>query len=157
RGFTVRSDGSAQRAGIRVAGSHHTQILNNAVDRAFIGIFVSGSQGVLVQGNTCSNSTDQHGIYLSMDRDYVVRGNTLSGNHWDGLHLNALNGSPNSGGLIENNVIHDNGLSGLDIEGVTTSVFRNNLIYHNTKHGFTLHNQDQANTPPATGNLFVNN
>src|SRR5262249_42531873 len=95
QGFTINSDGTAHRAGIRLAGSNNTQLLNNAVTAAFIGIFVSGSQGVLVQGNSCSNSTDQHGIYLSMDQNYVVRGNTLFNNHWDGLHLNALNGSPN--------------------------------------------------------------
>src|SRR5262249_30995253 len=52
QGFTINSDGTAQRAGIRLAGSDNTRVLSNAVDRAFIGIFVSDSQGVLVQGNT---------------------------------------------------------------------------------------------------------
>jgi parallel beta-helix repeat protein len=159
QGFTIQGAGT-QKAGIRVTDSDNTQILNNAVDRAFTGIFVSYSQGVVVQGNTCTNSTDQHGIYMSGDQNYVVRGNTLVGNNWDGLHLNIVDGvgTPNSGGLIENNVIRGNTLSGMDIEGVTNSVFRNNLVYGNVKHGFTLHNLDQTGpTPPCTGNLFVNN
>jgi hypothetical protein len=37
QGFRVSSDGSAQRARIRVTGSSNTQVLNNAVDHAFIG------------------------------------------------------------------------------------------------------------------------
>src|SRR6185437_11818278 len=157
-GFDVESDGSAQRAGIRVASSSNTQVLNNTVNKAFIGVFVSGSDNVLVQGNTCSYSTDQHGIYVSDDtQNCVIRSNTLFGNNWDGLHMNALNGQPNNGALVEDNVIYGNGLSGMDLEGVTNATYRNNIIYNNTKHGITLHNQDQANTPPATGNVFENN
>ena len=45
KGFHISSDGSAQRAGIRVTGSSNTQVLNNAVDHAFIGIFTSNSDG----------------------------------------------------------------------------------------------------------------
>src|SRR5215212_6685152 len=37
RGFTIQSDGSMQRAGIRVALSDNVQVLDNRVDSAFIG------------------------------------------------------------------------------------------------------------------------
>jgi hypothetical protein len=158
KGFTVDSDGSMQRAGIRVAYSDHVQVLDNTVNAAFIGIFASNATDLLVQGNTCTNATDQHGIYVSLNtHGVVVRGNTLRGNNWDGLHMNALNGSPNDGALVEDNVIYGNSLSGMDIEGVTNATFRNNLIYGNTKHGITIHSQDQANTPVAANNTFVNN
>jgi parallel beta-helix repeat protein len=158
QGFHVVSDGSMVRAGIRVAYSSNTQILDNTVDGAFIGIFTSNSDNLLVQGNTCLNSYGQHGIYMSLnERNCVVRGNTLAGNNWDGLHMNALDGSPNDGALVEDNVIYDNTLSGMDIEGVTNALFRNNLIYRNAKHGITLHSADQADTPPTAGNTFVGN
>jgi parallel beta-helix repeat protein len=158
QGFHVISDGSMARAGIRVAYSSNTQILDNTVDSAFIGIFTSNSDNLLIQGNTCRNSYGQHGIYMSLnERNCTVRGNTLTGNNWDGLHMNALNGSPNDGALVEDNVIYGNTLSGMDIEGVTNATFRNNLIYDNAKHGVTLHSADQPDTPPTTGNTFVGN
>ncbi len=160
QGFTVRGDGSMQKAGIRATGSDHTRLLNNTVRRAFTGIFVSGSRGVVVEGNTCADATDQHGIYVSGCQGCAIRGNTCSGNNWDGIHLNVLNGqlgATDSALLVEGNVCRDNKLSGMDIEGVSNCTFRNNLVYGNGKHGFTLHSQDQANTPPTRGNLFVNN
>src|SRR3954447_20613344 len=158
QGFTCDSDGSAQRAGIRVSGSNHVQVLGNAVDRAFIGIFASNADDLLVQGNTCSNSTDQHGIYVSLNTHRaVIRGNTLFGNNWDGLHMNALVGSPNDGALVEGNVIYGNGLSGMDVEGGTNATSRDNVVYGNGKHGITVHSQDQPNPPPAANNTFAGN
>ena len=158
QGFTVLSDGSMQRAGIRVANTDHVRLLDNTVRDAFIGIFASNTAGTLIQGNTCRDSTDQHGIYLSLNTTgCVVRGNVLAGNNWDGLHLNALLGSPNDGALVEGNVIYANHLSGMDVEGVTNATFRNNLIYGNGKHGITIHSQDQANTPPSRDCTFANN
>jgi parallel beta-helix repeat protein len=158
KGFTVNSDGSMQRAGIRVAFSPNVQILDNTVDHAFIGIFVSNADNVLIQGNTCRNATDQHGIYVSANtHNTVVRNNTLYGNAWDGLHMNCVNGASNDGALVEGNVIYGNTLSGMDIEGVTNATFRNNVIYGNGKHGITVHSQDQDNTPAASKDTFVNN
>lgn len=163
QGFTVKSDGSMQRAGIRVAASSNVQLLDNTVDQAYIGIFTSNSDDLLIEGNTCSRSTDQHGIYVGANsRRAVVRGNTLWGNTWDGLHLNASDAAgPNDGALVENNVIYDNSLSGMDVEGATHAIFRNNLIYDNAKHGIAFHSQDQTAagdpTPPCLGNTIVNN
>lgn len=158
QGFHIQSDGSMQRAGIRISGSDHVQVLDDTIDRAFIGIFASNSSDLRLENNLCENSTDQHGIYISAGcKNYVVRANTLFANHWDGLHTNASTASPNDGGLIENNVIYANHLSGVDVEGTTHSTFRNNLVYSNEKNGIVLHNQDQADTPPCSGNLLVNN
>jgi len=156
-GFDVESDGSMQRAGIRVAASNNVTLINNIVNHAYIGIFASDSSSLLIQGNTCENSTDQHGIYISGCSNYTILGNVLFGNNWDGLHLNISGDMPNTGGIIENNTIYSNTLSGIDMEGVTNSYFVNNLIVGNGKHGISLHNLDQANTPACTGNLFINN
>jgi len=158
QGFHIKSDGSMQRAGIRITGSDHTQVLDNTVDHAYIGIFASSCSDLLIENNTCENATDQHGIYISRDsKHYIVRGNSLHDNNWDGLHTNAAEGSPNDDGLVENNIIFGNHLSGIDVEGTTNSTFRNNIIYGNGKNGIVLHSQDQPRTPPCTGNLFVNN
>ncbi len=158
-GFDIESDGSMTRAGIRVADSNNVTLIDNTVDHAYIGIFADDSNNLLVQNNVCENSTDQHGIYLSGCNDYTVLGNTLTGNNWDGLHLN-ISGDPNStdnGGIVEDNTIYANGLSGIDMEGVTNGYFVNNVIYANGKHGITLHNLDQPGTVPCTGNVFINN
>src|SRR2546423_7521802 len=162
RGFDVESDGTAQRGGIRVVLTSHVQVVNNTVNHAYIGIFTSNGDDLLIQGNVCSNSTDQHGIYMSLnEHGCVIRGNVLFGNNWDGLHMNALVGSPNDGALVEGNVSYGNKLSGMDIEGVTGATYRNNVIYGNAKHGITLHSQDQTTagdpTPATANNLFVNN
>jgi parallel beta-helix repeat protein len=158
KGFKISSDGSMQRGGIRIAGSSNVQVLDNTIEKAFIGIFASNGNNLLIQGNVARNSTDQHGIYVSLNtRNAVIRGNTIYGNNWDGLHMNALNGSPNDGALVEDNVIYGNELAGMDIEGVTNATFRNNIIYTNGKHGITVHSQDQANTPVAANDTWVNN
>src|SRR5206468_3428546 len=38
KGFNIQSDGSIQRAGIRVVGSSNTQQLNNTISKAYMGI-----------------------------------------------------------------------------------------------------------------------
>ena len=66
RRLHLDSDGSMPRAGIRVANSNNVKLINNTVNHAFTGIFVSNANNTLVQGNLCENSTDQHGIYISL-------------------------------------------------------------------------------------------
>ena len=157
-GFTINGDGSMQKAGIRDATSNNDQIIDNVVNHCFTGIFVSGATSTVIQGNTCENSTDQHGIYISLNTNGTqVIGNTLFGNNWDGLHMNCLVGSPNQNAVVEGNVSYNNGLSGMDIEGINNATFANNVIYNNTKHGITVHSQDQASTPDTMNNTFVNN
>ena len=157
-GFTINSDGSMQKAGIRVATANYCQILDNTVNRAFTGIFISGATNTLIQGNLCENSTDQHGIYVSLNTNGThVIGNTLTGNNWDGLHMNCLVVSANQTAVVEDNVSYNNGLSGMDLEGINNAYFADNLLYGNTKHGITIHSQDQTNTPATMNNTFVNN
>jgi hypothetical protein len=163
QGLTINSDGSMNRAGIRVAATSHVQLINNKVDSAYIGIFTSNATDLLLQGNVCSRSTDQHGIYIGAGTtNSIARGNECWGNNWDGIHMNASNAiGPNNGNLIEGNKLHDNDLSGMDIEGVTNAILRDNLIYNNTKHGMSFHSQDQTRagnpTPVCANNTIVNN
>jgi len=153
----VNQDSSMARACIRVTSNSGTQILDNVCEKGGNwGIFISVSNDVLIQGNTCRNSAGQHGIYISRgSQRAIVRGNTLTGNNWDGLHLNGGVEGPIDHCLIEGNFISNNQLSGIDADGVHNSVFQNNVVYGNGKHAVTLYNHD---TPTACfGNLFVNN
>jgi parallel beta-helix repeat protein len=153
----VNADGSMSRACIRITSNSGTQLLDNVCDKAGSwGIFVSTSDDVLIEGNTCRQSAGQHGIYVSRgSRRAVIRRNTLTSNHWDGLHLNGGVEGPIDHCLIESNIISGNQLSGIDADGAQNCRFQNNVVYANGKHAVTLYNHD---TPTACfNNLFVNN
>src|SRR5947208_9178702 len=126
------------------------------------GVFTSHEDGVLVQSNICSNAQTQHGIYISnASVGPIVRGNTVFGNNGAGIHMN---GDLSQGGtglitgaLVEDNIIHDNGVggaSGINCDGVQSSIIRNNLLYNNHASGISLYDIDAA--AGAINNLVVN-
>ena len=156
-GFNVIG-GGGQKAGIRVANSHNCQVLNNQVSGTFTGVFASLADGILVQGNSCHDATDQHGIYVNGTDGYTIRANTCYNNNWDGIHTNVLDGGNtiNLNGLIEGNLVYNNTLSGFDITGANTCTFRNNIAYGNARHGMVLQNTNQ-NPTPACQNLLIEN
>lgn len=151
-------DGTMERAGIRLTGCNHVQVRDCAIEnsRGNWGIFVSLSSDLVIERNLCRNSGGQHGIYVSRgSKRITIRANELSGNNWDGLHLNGGTDGAIDRCLIEGNTVHDNRLSGMDCDGVQNSVFCNNLVYGNEKHAMTLYNHD---TPTGClQNLVVNN
>src|SRR5262249_35826810 len=113
--------------------------------------------------NVTSNTAKQHGIYVAnASVGPVVRGNVSYGNLNGGIQLN---GDLSQGGtglilnaLIEDNVVHDNGVSGgsaINLAGVQNSVIRNNLLYNNHSSGISLFQQDGA--AGSINNLVVNN
>ncbi len=152
------------RAGIRSAVNHHVTIRNNRADQnGRWGIFTGFSDDLLIENNETSRSVDEHGIYASNSGDRpVIRGNTIWGNRGNGIHIN---GDQSQGGdgiisdaLIENNVIYDNGLgggSGINGDGLQSSVIRNNLLYDNHASGISLYQIDAADG--AKNNVVVNN
>ena len=165
KGFTINnSSGTITRAGIRLTGSNHSAILDNAADRCGNwGIFTSHANYVLIQNNTASNSQVQHGIYVSNACvGPIVRGNLIFGNANSGLHMN---GDLSQGGngliinaLVEDNIIHDNGRSGgsaINCDGVQNSRIQNNLLYDNRASGISLFQIDAA--AGAINNVVVNN
>src|SRR5690606_26554086 len=108
-------------------------------------------------------SIDEHGIYVSNSGDRpVIRGNHSHDNRANGIHMN---GDESQGGdglisnaLIEENVIHGNGVgggSGINCDGVTDSVIRNNLLDDNYASGISLYRIDAA--AGSTSNLVINN
>jgi parallel beta-helix repeat protein len=160
-GFTVVG---ATRAGIRAVLCERVELVGNVADaNGRWGILTGFCDDLLIEGNECSRSGDEHGIYVSNSGDRpVVRGNVLWGNNANGLHMN---GDMFAGGdgviseaLVEGNVILDNGVaggSGINGDGVVDSVIRNNLLYGNHASGISLYRIDGG--APSTSNLVINN
>ena len=160
-GFTVNG---MQRAGIRSAVNQHATIRNNRCDLNGVwGIFSGFSDDLVIENNETSRSIEEHGIYVSNSGDRpVIRGNRVWGNHGNGIHMNGdlSQGGDGliSGALVEGNTIYDNGEgggSGINADGVTDSVFRNNLLYDNHASGISLYQIDGA--AGSMNNLVVNN
>ena len=158
-GFTVRSDGSMTKAGIRSALSTNVVIRNCEVYGAPTGIFASRSDNIVVEKNISHDNTGEHGIYVNGSRNYVIRGNTTYGNNWNGIHTNVMDGvnQINSGGVIEGNVVRGNKLAGMDLTGMSDGVVRNNLVYGNGRHAVVLQNSNQNATVASHDVTFVNN
>jgi parallel beta-helix repeat protein len=153
------------RAGIRTVTNTGVILRNNRCDQNNTwGILTGFSANILIENNECSRSAVEHGIYVSNSADNpTVRGNVLWGNNANGLHMN---GDIHSGGgdgiisgaLVENNIIYDNGRaggSGINCDGVQSSLFRNNLIYNTHASGISLYRIDGGGG--STGNVVVNN
>jgi hypothetical protein len=147
---------NANRAAVRIDQSHHVTVRNGVfANNGTWGIFTDFSDDTLLEGNTCSGSVAEHGIYVSNSSDRpVVRGNHLFNNSRAGLHMNGDESAGGdgiiSGGLVENNVIHGNGVgggAGINMDGVQDTVVRNNLLYDNHATGIVAFRQDGAQGP----------
>src|SRR5262245_20309316 len=160
-GFTVTG---VPRAGIRSVVNHHVIIRGNTGDlNGRWGILTGFSDDILIENNVMSRSQAEHGIYISNSGDRpVIRKNVVFGNRANGIHMNGdvSQGGDGviSGALVEDNTIFDNGLgggSGINCDGVQSSVFRNNLLYNNHASGISLYQIDAGE--PARDNQVLNN
>ncbi|HKA90301.1 MAG TPA: right-handed parallel beta-helix repeat-containing protein [Haliangiales bacterium] len=152
------------RAGIRAARCRHVTIRNNKTDaNGRWGIFTGFCDDLLIEGNECSHSVAEHGIYVSNSGDRpTIRRNVSHDNRANGIHMNGdvSQGGDGiiSGALVEANVIYGNGAgggSGINCDGVQGSTFRNNLLFDNHASGISLYMIDGA--AGAIGNVVVNN
>ena len=144
---------------IRLTHSNGSIIRNNTVYGAgHANLFCSLSNKTSFEGNEAYGG--RIGIYVAdSSDDVIVRNNVLHGNSQIGLHMN---GDRRSGGdgtisyaLVENNTIYDNPAAGINVDGVTESIFRNNLIYNNKKRGIAFFKQDGA--VPSNDNSVIHN
>jgi hypothetical protein len=165
-GFTVTTDSTVTKAGIKVAGSTGNRILNNTVDgvAGIGGILVDNVTGVLIQGNTVTHTLGTgdtgHGMYLSGSSVGVqVLHNLVHDNAYVGIHVNGdiseMGAGVVTGALIAGNVIHDNGQNGINADGLQGSTIENNLIYANARNGIELYQIDALGG--STGNFIVGN
>jgi len=161
QGFEVANIG---RAGIRSVLNQHVVIRNNySHHNGYWGILTGFSDDLLIENNTCTNSVNEHGIYVSNSGDRpVIRNNITANNRANGIHMNgdvSLGGDGIiSGALVENNVIYGNGVgggSGINCDGVQNSRIQNNVLYNNLASGISLYRIDGGGA--STGNVVANN
>jgi len=152
------------RAGIRAVLCEHVTIRGNTcASNGTWGIFTGFCDDLLIEGNATSGSLDEHGIYVSNSGDRpVIRGNRIWGNSRCGIHMN---GDVSMGGdgiiseaVVEENTIWSNGASGgsgINMDGVQSSLVRNNLIYDQHASGISLYRIDGGG--PSSNNRVLNN
>ena len=115
------------------------------------GIFLGFSERPTLQFNELSFNSE-HGLYHSNSADYpTIRGNRLHHNTNAGIHINGDLSQGGDGvisfGLIEKNVIWENGAgggSGINCDGLSDSIIRNNLLFANRASGISLYAIDAA-------------
>ena len=162
-GFEVTN---APRYGIDMRDVEYITVQNCYVhDSAVTGIFDGHAYYATYQYNeSCYNG--EHGIYHSNSGDYpTIRCNIIHHNAGAGIHQNGDERytPPGDGqiqyGLVEDNVIYENGLGvyngSINCDGVSDSIFRNNLLYGNHNCGFSLYAQDGA--AGSSNNKIYNN
>ena len=98
--------------GIRIVLSDHCVVRNCLCDNnAERGIFTGFTNDVLIEYNICSNSIDEHGIYVSNSSDRpIIRFNECFGNNATGIHMNG-DLSAGGDGIISDALIYGNILS----------------------------------------------
>ena len=143
----------SQRYGVDLRDTDFVTVRNCiAHGSRLTGIFLAFCYHPLIQNNE-SYSNGEHGIYQSNSGDYpTIRGNNLHNNASAGLHMNGdRNFTPGDGiisfAVVEKNVVWENGLSGgsgINCDGVSDSIIRNNLLYNNHASGISLYAIDGA-------------
>jgi parallel beta-helix repeat protein len=125
---------------------------NHVLNSKLTGIFTAFANYMLIQNNE-SDHNGEHGIYQSNTSIYPhITGNRSHHNASAGIHMNGdISEQPGIGlvqfATVENNVIWENGTaggSGINCDGVDSSVFRNNLLYNNHASGISLYAIDGA-------------
>jgi len=133
---------------------------NTVISSGNVGMYLSEVADSLIEDNTILQSNN-HGIYLANagSDSTTLRSNHISGNLTAGIHFNgdlSIGGDGIiSGLLIENNILHDNGQNGLNMDGVQDSLIQNNLIYGNASNGIRAYRIDAAQGP--RGLRIINN
>jgi len=129
----------AQRDGIRIVNARGVTIRNNRnLDNARFGILTGWTPEIRILNNETGRN-GEHGIYVSNSRvdddNPIVRGNHVHGNGQNGIQFN---GDPNiggdgliTGGLIEENIVHDSHWKGLSLIAASETLIRNNIFYNN--------------------------
>lgn len=159
-GFIVNDQ---PRNGIRLALADHCIVRNCRCDNNYErGIFTGFTDDIIIEYNVCTNSIDEHGIYVSNSSDRpIIRYNECYGNNNIGIHMN---GDLSAGGdgiisdaQVYGNILHDNNLAaGINMDGVVDALVYNNLIYNNHfAQGIALFQQDGA--VPSSGARIFNN
>jgi parallel beta-helix repeat protein len=160
---------NAPQSGIDVRVTDHITVRNCVVYGSdpggrHSGIFLAFSDYPLIENNESYNNSE-HGVYHSNSGDHpTIRGNRFHHNGGCGIHVNGDFSMGGDGivsfGLFEDNVIYENGLtpiggSGLNFDGASDGIIRNNLLYNNHAGGISLYANDGGEG--SSRNLVYNN
>jgi parallel beta-helix repeat protein len=154
------------------ASRHLTFRRDHSHDNGRWGIFTSFCDDTVVEDSVVSGSKIEHGIYLSNSADRaIVRRNHIFGNNQAGIQINADNtfddddyrrfadpDGVSQGNVIEANVIDDNGAGGaaaINLDGVSDSIVRANLILGNHATGIAL-GQIEGRTGSQRNQILAN-
>lgn len=147
-------------AGIRLEVCRHVTVRRNrAHDNGRWGIYAEFCDDLLVEANEASGSKAEHGVYIANSSDRpTVRHNVMRANRGAGLQINADNNYDSaeyarfarvdgvtSGATIEENTIIGNGAggaAGINLDGVSESVIRANVLTDNHATGVALYQID---------------
>ena len=148
-GFTILR---TEDKGIELLNASDVVVRDNVVRQCGSGgIAAAASQNVQFHGNTVSDN-NHHGIELREGvTQSVVDDNESYGNsHVDVSWATGIYLAGSAGNRIENNRVHDNQDSGMEIQtGSNDNLVVQNVSWANGDHGFA--------TLYATGNLYLNN
>ena len=160
-GFEVAN---SPKYGIDVRVTDRITVQHNHVhNSALTGIFTAFSNHILIQANE-SDHNSEHGIYQSNSSTYpTIRANISHDNASAGIHMNGdISEQPGNGlvefATVEDNIIYENGKSGgsgINCDGVDSSIFRNNLLYNNHASGISFYAIDGAHG--SSNNKVYNN
>lgn len=135
------------RNGVRLVDADNCIVRNCSCDNnGERGIFTGSTDDILIEYNVCTNSIDEHGIYVSNSSDRsIIRYNVCYGNNASGIQINADTDFPGDGissnARVYGNILYDNGTSGgaaINFDGVQDSRVHNNLIFGNHATGIAL-------------------
>jgi hypothetical protein len=158
--------GSTTRAGIDIRLADHVTVRNCHCHHNYKwGIFTGFADYFTAEYNTCTDSSDEHGIYHSNSGDFaVIRYNVCNNNNACGIQINA---DPSMGGdgissfcIVSHNFICGNGSgggAGINLASVRDSLIANNLIYANTAGGIAAWDDGQGTQWGSKNNRFINN
>jgi hypothetical protein len=160
-GLTIQH---ADRAGLRISLSDHVTVRDSTfIDNGRWGVFTDFSDDTLIENVESYGAVEEHGIYISNSSDYpTIRNSRIHHNYANGIHMNGDLSQGGDGvisfGLIEGNVIYENGVGGgssINMDGVTDTVVRNNLLYDNHASGISVYQIDGGSG--SQNNRLVNN
>lgn len=165
---------NAYRAGVRVTECFHVTIQGCVFSNGGTwGIFTDYSDDLVLEGNECHDSGNEHGIYFSNSGDRVIiRGNYCHDNNASGIQINSDPAQQNAAygtrgdGITEDSVIENNwcigngsaGGAGLNFASIRNCDIRNNLVVNNlSQSGIALWDDGYSSAYGSMNNRIYHN
>jgi len=135
-GFTIKNiEGKGQQyACVFLNSVTNCRITNNIIKKGRNGVYLVGSSGNTISGNTAENN-DAHGISLTQSVGNTIQNNILQNNVQNGIYLSLSS---------QSNEIYQNSITGNQQYGVSmVSSSNSNVLHHND----FVDNYGNANDP----------